>query len=69
MTHKNIRIVAVTGDDITKNIQRMKESWTTVLVVPTIDILEDLPIDAMKTSINIMTGAEYMAACNWHVDE
>ncbi len=67
---KNIRVFATTAAELEKATERMKEAWTVVLVIPTMDVIKDMGgLDAFKTSINIMSKADYIAASNWHVDD
>jgi len=73
---KNIRCYAKTASDISRNLEKMRSSYTTVLVIPTADVLSNFmkevdgtSLDMRKTSINIMTLDNYIAASNWHIDE
>lgn len=66
---KNIRVFATTAAELEKAMEMMKEAWTVVLVIPSMDVIKDMGgLDAFRISINVMSKADYVAASNWHVD-
>lgn len=60
--------IITSTDDLPRAKDIIERSYVAVAVIdPTIP-LSSVTIDLTKTSINVMTGDEYMAACNWHFD-
>ncbi len=65
--YRSVLCIITTVDDIDKAARLIDKSYSSVAVIhPSVTI--DSRIDLDRTSVNVMTKDEYMAACNWHFD-